>query len=133
MTIEQQRLPVVYTFGSPKMGNRRFQRLYNAAVPNTFRVVNEHDVVAHWALTCGNFHVGHEVCVTVGNLLVEPTWIEQTFQPTKKGSVAERFRQHQLSGYAKSINSLCEKYGTNKRCLDVCNLILLLFINSIQG
>eukprot|EP01060_Flectonema_neradi_P032308 TRINITY_DN510_c2_g1_i1.p1 TRINITY_DN510_c2_g1~~TRINITY_DN510_c2_g1_i1.p1 ORF type:complete len:1089 (+),score=134.06 TRINITY_DN510_c2_g1_i1:65-3331(+) len=119
MTMEKGRLPVVYTFGSPKMGNRQFQRLYNAAVPNTFRVVNSHDVVAHMALTCGNYHIGHEVCVTVGNLLVEPTWIEQTFQPTKTGFGAERLRQHQLDGYARSINSLCEKYGTDKRCIDL--------------
>eukprot|EP01061_Rhynchopus_euleeides_P014846 TRINITY_DN25578_c0_g3_i14.p1 TRINITY_DN25578_c0_g3~~TRINITY_DN25578_c0_g3_i14.p1 ORF type:complete len:1219 (+),score=387.50 TRINITY_DN25578_c0_g3_i14:529-3657(+) len=114
MTIEMSLLPVVYTFGCPKMGNRAFQRRYNATVPNTFRIVNEHDFVAHWSFTCANFHVGREVCVSKGNLLVEPTWIEQTFQPTKRGA---KYSAHSLVKYAETINLICRRFRIPEKCL----------------
>ncbi|KAJ9466171.1 Phospholipase A(1) DAD1 [Diplonema papillatum] len=113
-------LPVVYTFGSPKLGNREFQRRYNAAVPNTFRVVNEYDFVAHWSLTWGNFHVGHEICFGrhggTSDFLVEPTWIEQTFHPIKKGG--DRYVSHSLVKYAENINCVSERFGLASRCLE---------------
>ena len=113
-TVDLHLLPVVYTFGCPKMGNKAFQKQLNATVPNTFRVVNEHDFVAHWSFTCGNCHVGREVCVSKGNLLVEPTWIEQTFQPTKRGGT---YISHSLTRYAQTINLLCKRYHITENCL----------------
>ncbi|SFJ51550.1 triacylglycerol lipase [Paenibacillus sp. UNC496MF] len=38
---------VVYTFGSPRVGDPAFARSYNAAVPVSFRIENEFDVVPH--------------------------------------------------------------------------------------
>eukprot|EP01063_Lacrimia_lanifica_P002452 TRINITY_DN11296_c0_g1_i1.p1 TRINITY_DN11296_c0_g1~~TRINITY_DN11296_c0_g1_i1.p1 ORF type:complete len:1265 (+),score=362.19 TRINITY_DN11296_c0_g1_i1:83-3877(+) len=115
-TVKLRLLPVVYTFGSPKLGNRAFQQRYNFTVPNTFRVVNEADVVAHWSFTCQNFHVGHEVCISRGNLLVEPTWIEQTFQPTKAGTA--KWASHSLYRYARTLNKICARYGLEELCLN---------------
>eukprot|EP01059_Diplonema_ambulator_P000154 TRINITY_DN10141_c0_g1_i2.p1 TRINITY_DN10141_c0_g1~~TRINITY_DN10141_c0_g1_i2.p1 ORF type:complete len:1056 (+),score=288.60 TRINITY_DN10141_c0_g1_i2:31-3168(+) len=115
VSVQLELLPVVYTFGCPKLGNRAFQRRYNATVPNTFRVVNEHDFVAHWSVTWSNFHVGHEVCIGKGNLLVEPTWIEQTFQPTKRG--ASKIASHSLMKYAQALNSICDRYKVMRQCL----------------
>ena len=36
---------IVYTFGSPKVGNREWMKVYDKALPNTFRVVNGEDAV----------------------------------------------------------------------------------------
>ncbi|KAK9288907.1 hypothetical protein L1049_017376 [Liquidambar formosana] len=37
----------VLTFGQPRIGNAVFASYYSQLVPNTIRVVNEHDIVAH--------------------------------------------------------------------------------------
>lgn len=38
---------IAYTFGSPRTGDPAFVRAYNAAVPISFRIQNEFDVVPH--------------------------------------------------------------------------------------
>jgi triacylglycerol lipase len=38
---------VVYTFGSPRVGDPKFVRTYNRIVPVSFRIVNEFDIVPH--------------------------------------------------------------------------------------
>ncbi|WP_225442681.1 lipase family protein [Paenibacillus lycopersici] len=38
---------ITYTFGAPRVGDPGFARSYNAAVPVTYRVQNEFDVVPH--------------------------------------------------------------------------------------
>ena len=40
-----EREVVVYTFGSPKVGNGVWKRAYNEAVPHTYRIVNGEDAV----------------------------------------------------------------------------------------
>lgn len=37
----------VMTFGQPRVGNAAFASYYSRHVPNTIRVVNEHDIVPH--------------------------------------------------------------------------------------
>lgn len=37
--------PIVYTFGSPRVGDPAFARAYNRAVPVSFRIENENDIV----------------------------------------------------------------------------------------
>ncbi|WP_256208917.1 lipase family protein [Paenibacillus sp. CF384] len=50
LDIATNRMPaalITYTYGSPRTGDPAFVRAYNAAVPVTFRVQNEYDVVPH--------------------------------------------------------------------------------------
>jgi len=51
-----------YTFGSPRVGNYNFSRLYGKLVPNTFRLVNNRDIVPTVPLVeMGFWHVTTEV------------------------------------------------------------------------
>eukprot|EP00012_Vannella_robusta_P002660 CAMPEP_0206191178 /NCGR_PEP_ID=MMETSP0166-20121206/5207_1 /ASSEMBLY_ACC=CAM_ASM_000260 /TAXON_ID=95228 /ORGANISM="Vannella robusta, Strain DIVA3 518/3/11/1/6" /LENGTH=158 /DNA_ID=CAMNT_0053607431 /DNA_START=488 /DNA_END=961 /DNA_ORIENTATION=+ len=52
----------VYNYGLPRVGNEAFSDYYRSIVPNTFRVVNGHDIVPHVPLyDMGFFHVPTEV------------------------------------------------------------------------
>jgi hypothetical protein len=57
----------VMTFGAPRMGNTFFKSDYSHRVPNTFRVVNEHDIVPE-ALPAlpGYEHIPNGVLLTDG-------------------------------------------------------------------
>ncbi|KAL1209084.1 Triacylglycerol lipase OBL1 [Cardamine amara subsp. amara] len=37
----------VMTFGQPRIGNSAFASYYNMLVPNTFRIIHDHDIVPH--------------------------------------------------------------------------------------
>ncbi|AJY77763.1 lipase [Paenibacillus beijingensis] len=39
--------PMVYTFGSPRVGDPVFVRAFNRAIPVSFRIENENDIVPH--------------------------------------------------------------------------------------
>ena len=68
----------VYTFGAPQVGNHAFARLYKAAVPSTWDVVNDRDVVpkaTKWLRVYKRS--GHRVIITnMGDIIVRPTWME---------------------------------------------------------
>ena len=71
----------MYSFGAPRMGNHAFKALYDDAVPDSYRIINENDMVPTFppALTWfgGMFcHVGKEVCCPRHSL--RPTEDEET-------------------------------------------------------
>ncbi|MCM3748334.1 lipase family protein [Paenibacillus pasadenensis] len=41
------RAPIIYTFGSPRVGNGGFARTFGKYVPRSFRLANSQDLVAH--------------------------------------------------------------------------------------
>jgi len=52
----------VYNYGLPRVGNQAFANYYNQHIPNTYRVVNGHDIVPHVPLmSMGFYHVSTEV------------------------------------------------------------------------
>ncbi|CAG9577865.1 putative lipase domain protein [Leishmania major strain Friedlin] len=106
----------VYTYGQPRMGNRAFQRIYNKAVPRTFRVVNESDVVVNMFIF-GGYHVGIEVDVDRnGNFIVKPTAIEKLFPPTKgRGLMVVN---HLMTSYGISLNAIASRTLCPARGLD---------------
>ncbi|CAM69696.2 putative lipase domain protein [Leishmania infantum JPCM5] len=106
----------VYTYGQPRMGNRAFQHIYNKAVPRTFRVVNESDVVVNMFIF-GGYHVGIEVDVDRnGNFIVKPTAIEKLFPPTKgRGLMVVN---HLLTSYGISLNAIASRTPCPARGLD---------------
>ena len=52
----------LYTFGSPRVGNKEFGDYFITNVINSFRVVNYKDIVPHLPpFGLGFFHVGVEI------------------------------------------------------------------------
>ncbi len=68
----------VYTFGAPRVGNHAFARLFKAAVPSTWDIVNDQDVIpkaSKWLRVYKRS--GHRVIINrVGDIIVRPTWME---------------------------------------------------------
>ena len=57
--------PNVYTYGAPRVGNKGFAQFYDLLVPNTFRIVNGHDLVPRVPIIAlGFYHVSTEVWET---------------------------------------------------------------------
>ncbi|RNF06145.1 putative lipase domain protein [Trypanosoma rangeli] len=109
----------VYTYGQPPIGNKAFQTAYNKAVPRTFRVVNESDVVSFLTLF-GGCHVGIEVDIDRhGNYICKPMFIERWFRPTQGRGFA--VANHTLASYAQSLNAVATRNGGDScklRCLE---------------
>ncbi|RNF06146.1 putative lipase domain protein [Trypanosoma rangeli] len=95
----------VYTYGQPPIGNKAFQTAYNKAVPRTFRVVNESDVVG--SISMYGSHVGIEVNIDRhGNYICKPTYMERLFRPMKgKGFAVEN---HLMESYSASLNAIAK-------------------------
>ncbi|ESL05565.1 lipase domain protein [Trypanosoma rangeli SC58] len=95
----------VYTYGQPPIGNKAFQTAYNKAVPRTFRVVNESDVVG--SISMYGSHVGVEVDIDRhGNYICKPTYMERLFRPMKgKGFAVEN---HLMESYSVSLNAIAK-------------------------
>ena len=118
-----KRKPLVYTYGSPRVGNQTFQKIYDDNIPNTFRIVNQCDVIPHIPIALNGMlfrHCGREVCIDKrGNLIIEPTFIEKFIGPTKhsrglSGMLTLRSRSltdHMMLRYAKSLNKICEYFN----------------------
>ncbi|CCW67378.1 unnamed protein product [Phytomonas sp. Hart1] len=104
----------VYSYGTPRIGNTIFCRLYNHMVPRTFRVTNESDLVATMGIFCDS-HVGIEVKIDRnGNYIVKPTDIEKIFPPTKGTGLS--VMNHLMSAYGASLNTI----AMHSQCLARC-------------
>ncbi|KPI87534.1 hypothetical protein ABL78_3377 [Leptomonas seymouri] len=110
---------VVYTYGQPRIGNLIFKQHYNRAVPCTFRVVNESDVVSGFSIL-GGHHVGTQVNVDRhGNYICKPMYIERLLRPTRGRGLA--LLNHKLTAYANSLNAVADAYAGGAcpvRCLE---------------
>ncbi|CUG92753.1 membrane-bound triacylglycerol lipase, putative [Bodo saltans] len=98
-----------YTYGSPSFSNSRFVDLFNDAVPETYRVVNENDIIPHVGF-CWHAHAGREVRVNRdGDAIVEGTFLEKHYASLLQG-VGSRFKNHLLARYGNSLdNCLCSR------------------------
>ena len=82
--------------------------------PNKNPPKTNHSV--HVSGTLCNYHVGREVCIDRrGTLLVEPTWVEKTFQPTKIMGVSD-LGGHGLDSYNQALNRVFLRAGSKKKC-----------------
>jgi Lipase (class 3) len=97
-----------YTFGSPRFCNAAFQRVYDVVVPDSFRVVNDRDLVpgvppAWFGLYA---HVGLQILIDrAGNYIVAPTFVDDFFRG--KNSVTD----HLVSSYAVCLEECCVRRG----------------------
>jgi len=68
------------TFGSPRLGNRRWAKLFRNHVPRTLRFVFDRDLVTSQPHGFSFQHVGHEAIIdSKGNCITNPSFVEQTF------------------------------------------------------
>ncbi|CCW59640.1 unnamed protein product [Phytomonas sp. EM1] len=104
----------VYSYGTPRTGNALFCRLYNRAVPRTFHVTNESDLVATMGIFCDH-HVGIEVKIDRnGNYIVKPTNIEKIFPPTRGTGLS--VMNHLMTAYGASLNAIARHSECMARC-----------------
>lgn len=96
----------VSTFGSPRVGNFAWGRLYENHVPIHWRFTNEGDVVT--MLPKSRYkHVGKRVLITsVGDLFMDPNSLEGISWMGEVPSVAP----HKKQSYMKGIGAFCTKY-----------------------
>ena len=72
--------PGVYTFGSPKVGNFWFVRRFNKHVKNSFRFVNDDDMIP-WLPPTGYSHVRNLVFISErGDLIINPSLMKRTLE-----------------------------------------------------
>jgi len=92
----------LYTYGSPKVGNRPFARRFSAAIPHSFRVVNRSDGVTNAPKSVlDNYeHVPRAVLLDEnGNLIIDPVFSDVQFfhgngaLPHLMGSYKEHFQR----------------------------------------
>ncbi len=71
---------LIYTFGSPKVGNSWFARRFNKKIKHSYRFVNDDDVVP-WLPPTGYSHVKTLVFINKkGELTVNPNLMERTIE-----------------------------------------------------
>jgi hypothetical protein len=112
-----------YTFGSPRLGNAYLSHVYNIAVPDTYRIINENDIVARVGL-CWQEHAGREVRMNRdGDVVIEGTYLENDYGLTR--GVGSSIKNHYLIRYGNSMdNCLCTR---NLKMLspDCCSFLMV--------
>ena len=94
----------VYTYGSPQAGNHTFARLYKAAIPDSWDVVNDADIVPRstkWARIYKR--TGHRVIISrSGDLLCRPSWMEMNIRNTGLNGAHD----HHMAAYRASFAAI---------------------------
>jgi hypothetical protein len=112
-----------YTFGSPRLGNVRLSHAYNIHVPETYRVINENDLVARVGL-CWQEHAGHEVRINRdGDAIIEGTWMEQEY--TLTSGVGSSIKNHFLLRYGNSMDNVLCARNLNILSPDCCTFLMV--------
>jgi len=90
-----EQLPLVYTFGSPRLGNAAFRSIYNVRVPNTFRIVASRDLVPTMPPSISYRQVGREVWLDdAGELTFVMSWAMRHLLPPR-----DSVRYHPMLSY----------------------------------
>ena len=95
-----------YNFGSPRVGDYSFASLYNEAVPKTYRIVHDRDMITSVPKFFILFkHVGYEIVVDKwGNYIENPSFVEKTMRASRN-SLAD----HQLICYREGLHVACKQ------------------------
>ena len=92
---------VVYTFGSPRVGNKHFSLKFNCAVSECYRICTDGDLITglpKWRYK----HVGNHIVVDkLGNLIVNPSSFERRIMT----SARRKFASHKMMYYRNAINA----------------------------
>lgn len=78
---------VVYTFGCPRVGDRAFARYADAAVPDTWHIINGRDVVTQWGKLGGLYKSSGQRVVlnSAAQLIVRPSFFEYAVHRVRAG------------------------------------------------
>ena len=98
----------VSTFGSPRVGNDAFTRLYNWIIEVNWRFVAGGDMISK--LPKGGYrHVGKKVMLTSsGDMLIDPNALEMLFWNSQGASIVH----HRKSCYMLALKAWCESIGS---------------------
>ncbi len=94
------------TFGSPRVGDANFMKLFNKMVPDSFRVVVDGDIVTTVPRTSMGFkHVGTQVLIDqgAGNIIVDPSFVERWLRMRKTSDLSTKENAHLVNSYRSSI------------------------------
>lgn len=92
----------LYTYGQPRVGNRKFARQFNQQFKNAYRFVHNNDVVSRvpWV---GYWHIGQLVYLTaVGEIVPNPSqWqiVRDRINGRWRRWIADGIRDHNMSDY----------------------------------
>lgn len=96
----------VATFGSPRVGNRAFRRLYDTVVPASWRMTIAADIVTKLPKV-GYEHVGKKIMLTTaGDLFIDPSSLELSLWNGDGSS----FVHHRKSAYMLAMKSWCNRH-----------------------
>jgi hypothetical protein len=120
------KLPVrMYNYGSPRVGNKKFKKLYNKLVPDTFRFVNDKDGVPTIPKIAYH-HVGN-LCYLDddGEISINPSTAEQIFDAIQDmlGFMDfEALTDHLSNHYRDQLKPMTDKvkplYGKTKDAIE---------------
>ena len=89
----------LFTFGSPRVGNRAFARQLNSRVPRNFRVAMVGDLVPGIPKFVYK-HAGIDVLLDPwGAVIVQPSVVEKTFRSRSRTS----FAAHRMQVYSRAL------------------------------
>ncbi|KAJ8902708.1 hypothetical protein NDN08_006028 [Rhodosorus marinus] len=95
----------VTTFGSPKVGNKYFRKMYDDRVRSHWRVELAPDMITRLPLA-PYVHVGKQALITESNdLLLDPSHLDVHINQQKRALL----RSHKKSSYLIALKSWCEK------------------------
>ena len=137
--LDSQNRPAIslthYSFGCPRVGNPEFSKLFNKAVPDSFRIVNDGDPVCFTPPKIGYgvaslySHPGKLVKVDwKGNFVIRPGYVEKSMpswhlrsaDPSKHqmaGSVTD-FSAGKTISYRSALDAVFSYCNFNIRCFD---------------
>ena len=102
----------IVSYGSPRVGNRRFAELLKSRVPESYRIVNESDPVTTLprVISSKKYHFkhgGNEMIINQqGSIIFAPSGAEKNLLPARN-----RPTHHLLDKYKASLNAVCRKQG----------------------
>ncbi|KAK9809004.1 hypothetical protein WJX72_007782 [[Myrmecia] bisecta] len=107
----------VYTYGAPRTGNHAFARAYEAAVPDTWSVINLDDPVTSMGkFACLYKRPGLRVMISPrGDMLVRPSIIEQRIE-LMHGRL--RLKDHYLESYRAALAKVIKLQASDKALPD---------------
>lgn len=105
-----------YTYGAPRVGNHKFAALYKQAVPDTWDVANDQDVVPKSSKWMRIYkRTGERVIISKhGDILVRPSFIEMTIKNKLGGSAAD----HMMGSYMRSFGAILWAQLDPYKCLE---------------
>jgi hypothetical protein len=88
-----------YTYGSPRVGNKLFSDMYNAVVPDTFKLATKEDPIPHQPKVTYK-RCGQRVALTLtGDVVVNPTYFELSVLSSTTGSM----KAHRTGAYGLAL------------------------------